>query len=90
MLAITQQEPLNMVHVFRDVLQIRKVPAALKCDDLRVRDRIGDRTEVRMFVREIAVAMDRQRGALNAANIILPALKHALNHARQTEAASAY
>ena len=77
-----------MVHVFRDSLQIRKVSAAFKWNDLRVRDRVGDGTEVRMPVREIAVAVDRQRGALNATNIILLTLKHALNHTCEAEAAS--
>jgi len=53
-----------------------------------VRNRLGDGTEVRVFMREVAVAVNRQRGALNTRNVVVLNLKHALNQTCQAEAAS--
>ena len=87
-LATVPQELLNMAYVFKAPLQIGKVSAARKRNDLCVWDRIGDGTEICMLMREIAVTVHRERGALNPANIILQAVQKALSQTRQTETAS--
>src|SRR5262245_39413604 len=86
--AVTQQEPFDMGHVIGDPLQIRKMPAALKCNDFRVRNLIGDGAEIRAPMREVAIAVNRKSRTSNAANGLLVTLKKALNHAREAEAAS--
>ena len=77
-----------MIGIVRALLQVWEVSAARKRYD-RMWNRIGDGAEVGIFVREIAVTVNRQRRTLDPANLLLLTVQEeTLNCTSQAETAS--